>query len=148
MATTAVVIPVKDGARWLAEVLAAVAREQPDEVLVIDSGSSDGSVGIARSAGVTVLEIPPSEFGHGRTRNLAVEHTSGELIAFLTQDATPVPGWLAAYAEALALDERIAAAFGPHLPRPDTSPMIARELHRVLRRVQPRRRSRDPARPR
>ena len=128
MATTAVVIPVKDGARWLAEVLAAVAREQPDEVLVIDSGSTDGSVALAREAGVTVLEIPPAEFGHGRTRNLAVEHTSGDLIAFLTQDATPVPGWLAAYEEAFALDERVAAAFGPHLPRPGTSPMIAREL--------------------
>ena len=53
---------------------------------------------------------------------------SGELICFLTQDATPVPGWLEAYREAFALDERVGAAFGPHLPRPDTSPMIAREL--------------------
>ena len=128
MAGTSVVIPVKDGARWLAEVLAAVVRESPDELLVVDSGSADDSVAIARAAGATVLEIPPAEFGHGRTRNLAVRHTSGDLVAFLTQDATPVPGWLAALEEALALDERVAAAFGPHLPRPDTSPMIAREL--------------------
>jgi len=128
MATTSVVIPVKDGARWLAEVLAAVASEQPDEVLVIDSGSADDSAAIARAAGVTLLEIPAAEFGHGRTRNLALEHTSGELIAYITQDATPVPGWLAAYREAFDLDERVAAAFGPHLPRPGTSPMIAREL--------------------
>ena len=55
MATTSVVIPVKDGARWLAEVLAAVASEQPDEVLVIDSGSADDSARIARDAGVTLL---------------------------------------------------------------------------------------------
>ncbi|HMS60854.1 MAG TPA: glycosyltransferase [Solirubrobacteraceae bacterium] len=128
MAATAVVIPVKDGERWLAEVLDAVRREDPDELLVIDSGSSDGSAAIARAAGASVLEIPAAEFGHGRTRNLALEHTSGDLIAFITQDATPVPGWLAAYVEALALDDRVAAAFGPHLPRPDTSPMIAREL--------------------
>ena len=91
MATTSVVIPVKNGARWLAEVLGAVAGEHPDEVLVIDSGSADDSVAIARAAGATLLEIPAAEFGHGRTRNLALEHTSGELIAYITQDATPVP---------------------------------------------------------
>ncbi len=38
------------------------------------------------------------------------------------------PGWLAAYREAFELDPRVGAAFGPHLPDPDTSPMIAREL--------------------
>ena len=39
-----------------------------------------------------------------------------------------MPGWLDAYREAFALDERVGAAYGPHLPRADTSPMIAREL--------------------
>ena len=124
-----VVIPVKDGARYLEEVLAAVLAQEPGlEVLVIDSGSRDGSPAIARAAGVELLEIEPATFGHGRTRNLGAERTSGELICFLTQDATPLPGWLAAFREALALEERVGAAFGPHLPRPDTSPMIAREL--------------------
>jgi glycosyltransferase involved in cell wall biosynthesis/GT2 family glycosyltransferase len=122
------VIPVKDGERYLAEMLAAVTREAADEILVVDSGSADRSVEIAHAAGVEVLEIAPDTFGHGRTRNLAAERTTGELIAFLTQDATPIPGWLAAYREAFTLAERVGAAYGPHLPRPDTSPMIAREL--------------------
>jgi glycosyltransferase involved in cell wall biosynthesis len=128
MARTSVVIPVKDGGRRLAEVLAAVMAQGPDELLVIDSGSSDGSVALARTAGAQVLEIEPQSFGHGRTRNFGVERTSGEIVLFLTQDATPVEGWLSAYLEALALDERVGAAFGPHRPRPGTSPMIAREL--------------------
>ena len=88
----------------------------------------DGSPEIARAAGAELLEIAPAEFGHGRTRNLAAEHTSGELICFLTQDATPLPGWLDAYEEAFALADDVGAAFGPHRPRPDTSVMIAREL--------------------
>ena len=123
-----VVIPVKDGERYLAELLDALARERPDQVLVIDSGSRDRSLEIVRAAGVELLEIDPAEFSHGPTRNLGAEHTTGELICFLTQDATPCPGWLAAYCEAFALEERVGAAYGPHLPRADTSPMIAREL--------------------
>ena len=124
----AVVVPVKDGARYLAELLAALAREAVDEVLIIDSGSRDGSVEIARSAEVEVLEITPTDFGHGRTRNLGAAQTSTEIVAFLTQDATPVPGWRAAMLEAFELDPSIGVVFGPHLPRPATSPMIAREL--------------------
>ncbi|HEY1832983.1 MAG TPA: glycosyltransferase [Solirubrobacteraceae bacterium] len=126
--STSVVIPVLDGRRYLRELLDALAGERPDEVLVIDSGSSDGSPEIARAAGVELLRVEPSSFGHGRTRNLGAEHTRGELICFLTQDATPLPGWLAALREAFALDERIGAVYGPHRPRQDTSPMIAREL--------------------
>ncbi|HKG40073.1 MAG TPA: glycosyltransferase [Conexibacter sp.] len=131
MSRVSVVIPVKDGERYLAELLDAVAREGADEVLVIDSGSTDRSLEIVRSArGVELLQIDPAEFGHGRTRNLGAERTSGELICFLTQDATPTPGWLDAVRAAFALDAQVGAVFGPHLPRADTSPMIARELER------------------
>ncbi len=124
-----VIVPVRDGERYLEELLAGLsAQGERLEILVIDSGSRDRSPDIARAAGVELLEIPAGDFGHGRTRNLGAERTSGELICFLTQDATPLPGWLAAYREAFGLADRVGAAFGPHLARPDTSPMIAREL--------------------
>ncbi len=122
------VIPVKDGERHLGELLVALARQGEAEVLVIDSGSRDRSVEIARAAGARLVQIEPEEFGHGRTRNLGAERSSGELICFLTQDAVPAEGWLDAYREAFELDQRVGAAYGPHLPRPETSPMIAREL--------------------
>ena len=72
---------------------------------------------IARAAGVSVLEIEPASFGHGRTRNMGAP-----------QDATPVPECLAADRESHALSDRVCAVFGAHLPPPETSPMIAREL--------------------
>lgn len=131
------VIPVKDGERYLEELLQALAREGVGEILVIDSGSRDASRAIARAAGVEVLEIEPDEFGHGRTRNLGAQSTQGELICFLTQDATPVPGWLEAYRAAFALDSRVGAAYGPHVPRADTSPMIARELEEFFTAFSP-----------
>lgn len=136
-ATVSVIIPVKNGEEYLAELLAAVQREGADEVLVIDSGSTDRSLEIAHGFGVTVLEIPPEEFGHGRTRNFGAERTSGDLICFLTQDATPLPGWLTAYREAFALAPRVGAAYGPHVPRPEASPMIARELEEFFASFSP-----------
>ncbi|WP_272474711.1 glycosyltransferase [Baekduia alba] len=133
MRSVSVVIPVKDGARYLRELLVAVFAQAADapgglDVLVIDSGSRDDSVAIARAAGAEVLEIDPATFGHGRTRNAGAEATRGDVIAFLTQDATPVPGWLAGLLSGFALAADVGAVYGPHRARPDTSPMIAREL--------------------
>jgi O-antigen biosynthesis protein len=123
-----VVIPVKNGGPLLGRALEA-ARAQGDlELIVIDSGSRDGSQEVARAAGATLIEIEPHEFGHGRTRNLGAERSSGDLIAFLTQDAVPAEGWLDALRESFELADRVGAAYGPHLPQADTSPMIAREL--------------------
>ena len=134
--TISVVLPVKNGARHLPEVLDAISRQRIDaavEVLVVDSGSSDGSVEIARAAGARVLEIEPSEFGHGSTRNLAAAEARGERIAFLTQDATPASElWLAELVSPLDEQGRVGLSFGPHLPRQDTSPMVARELEQFF----------------
>ena len=128
MRPVSVVIPVKNGGALLRDVLEAVRAQGELELIVTDSGSTDGSAELARAAGAELLEVAPGEFGHGRTRNLAAERSGGELICFLTQDAVPEPGWLDAYREAFELDPRVGAAYGPHLPFPDTSPMIARDL--------------------
>jgi O-antigen biosynthesis protein len=136
--SVSVVIPVKDGARYLEQLLAAVGEQGRDvELLAIDSGSTDGSVELARAGGAAVHEIPPQEFGHGRTRNLAMQLTAGDVVCFLTQDAVPTPGWLAAHLAALELDPRVGAAYGPHLAWPDTSPMIARELDEFFASMSP-----------
>jgi GT2 family glycosyltransferase/glycosyltransferase involved in cell wall biosynthesis len=125
---TSVVIPVKNGARWLPETLEALRRDKPREILVIDSGSSDRSAPVARECGARVLQIRPEEFGHGRTRNLGVAVTDGSLVCFLSQDALPRPGWLRAFDAVMSGHPAVGAAFGPQLPRPDTSPLVAREL--------------------
>ena len=132
MVSVSVVIPVRDGERHLGNVLRALRREGPDEVLVIDSGSRDRSREIAREGGSDLIEIEPADFGHGRTRNLGAERTTCQLICFLTQDAEPIEGWLGAYCEAFGIAERLSrlrvrAGVGKH------AEMVSRdEVRRAL----------------
>ena len=129
-----VAIPVKNGGALLDETLAAVAAQRlPDgvelELLVCDSGSTDGSLDTARRHGATVIEISPHTFNHGTTRNLLARAAHGTHIAFLTQDSTPAgPDWLVTLLGAFDLANDVAMAFGPYIPRPGASPMVVREL--------------------
>jgi glycosyltransferase involved in cell wall biosynthesis len=133
-ARVTVAIPVYNGARYLDEVLAAVRAQRTDaevELLVLDSGSSDGSPEIAARHGARVQRIPKAEFSHGGTRNRMVEAAAGEIVVFLTQDATPAhDGWLAAVLEGFAQADDVALVFGPHDARPGASHMIKCEMER------------------
>jgi rhamnosyltransferase len=90
MPEVTVVIPVYNGGRALRGVLEALAVQSvPHELLVCDSGSSDGSAGLARSRGARVLEIDRASFSHGGTRNLLLGEAKTAYVAMLTQDAEP-----------------------------------------------------------
>jgi rhamnosyltransferase len=91
------------------------------EVLVIDSGSGDRTIEHAETAGLRVHSIPPSEFGHGRTRNLGVQLTEGDVVCFLTQDVLPcTPDWPLRFAAMLA-EPGVAGVYGRQVPRDATA---------------------------
>jgi rhamnosyltransferase len=119
-----VVIPTLNGGRlfrFLCKNLQDLRERMGVEVLIIDSGSTDGSAEIARDHGLDVHPITKGQFGHGRTRNLGVEMTSGEVVAFLTQDVLPVtPDWPLRFVEALE-DPTVAGVYGRQVPRDATT---------------------------
>ena len=129
-----VAIPVLNGARYLDEVLRAVRDQAVDrevEIVVVDSGSTDGSVEIAERHGAAVHRIEKREFSHGGTRNLLMGLAAGDHVAFITQDATPASRqWLASLLAGFEQADDVAATFGPHVPRPDASHMIKSEMER------------------
>ena len=131
-AIVTVAIPVLDGAPMLADTLAAVRAQcvaAELELLVADSGSTDGSRELAVGQGATVIDIPRKEFSHGGTRNLLISQARGSHVAFLTQDAIPSDeSWLARLLDGFDLAADIGLVFGPYRARPDASLMVRREL--------------------
>jgi rhamnosyltransferase len=120
MTKTSIVIPTKNGAEWIGECLEAVYSQEEVgsvEVLIVDSGSTDRTLEIARKYPVRIEEIPAGEFHHARTRNYAASLTGGKYLVFLSQDAIPASArWLAAMLRNFE-DETVGAAYGRQMPK-------------------------------
>lgn len=121
-----VVIPVKDGGDDLCRCLDALAGQMIGddvEIVVIDSGSSDGSAELAYQFGARVEKIRPEEFNHGATRNLGARLATGDVLVFTSQDASAADSnWLRNLVQPLRDDERVAGVYGRQLPREDAKP--------------------------
>lgn len=129
----AVILLTKNSQRYLAELLDAVYAEAAGralEVIAVDSGSRDATLEIYQRYPVRLFQIPPAEFNHGETRNFGARQAgpSVRYLIFLTHDATPQPGWLAALLADLDADPQVAGAFSRHLPRPTCPLPMARLL--------------------
>lgn len=104
----------------LLERLSAQETDFDYEVIVVDSGSTDGTAELARRYGAHVHRIPQAAFDHGMTRNTGISLSRGEYVALIVQDAAPLDGrWLAAMVENLDRDEIVAGVYGRQTPRPE-----------------------------
>lgn len=121
-----IVIPVLNGGAALDRCLAGIASQVVDEeveVVILDSGSTDGSVDVARKAGAHVREISPAEFGHGRTRNLGASLARGDVLVFTSQDTVAADEhWVARLTVAVRSSADIAGAYGRQIPHDDALP--------------------------
>lgn len=121
-----VLIPVRDGGAQLARCLDRVRAQrigEDYEVLVVDSGSTDGTPELARARGARVHSIPAGEFHHGATRNLCARLARGEVLVFTTHDAYPeADDWLELLVRPLREDPGVAGVYGRQLAHLDASP--------------------------
>lgn len=103
------------------------------ELIVIDSGSSDGSTELIQKAGPRFfIQIRPDEYNPSRVMNLGMKLARSEFGIFLNADATPQnSNWLAPLVKALQ-DPRTAAAFGKQVPRPDCRAVYAHDYERCF----------------
>ncbi len=99
MPAVSVIVPARDAEATVARTLEALARqdlETPYEVILVDDGSTDRTVELARAAPgpVTVLRQEPR--GPGAARNRGVREASASALAFCDADCFPAPEWLRA----------------------------------------------------
>ena len=110
------------------EVLRAQVGAFEVDVLVVDSGSTDATVEIARSHGARVLELPPADFDYSSTLNLGIEEVDGDLVVVLSAHAIPIGcDWLARTTRWFD-DPRVAGVASRQVPWPDAPWM---EVHRL-----------------
>jgi rhamnosyltransferase len=117
-----VLIPAKDEAVNMRPCLDAVFSQKgvPEfEVVLVDSGSKDGTPDIVKSYPVRLYQIPPHEFHHARTRNYLASLSKGKYLVYLNADAFPAsPDWMSSLLANFS-DPSVAAAYGRHLPKSD-----------------------------
>ena len=92
------------------------------DVIVVDDGSTDATAAIARSFGVRVISTPNRGLSHAR--NLGLNAASGEIVAYIDDDAYPDPHWLTYLARAFMNSDH-AGVGGPNIPPPGDGPIAA-----------------------
>lgn len=114
------VIPCFNASRTLPMVLAALKRQtrRPEEMIVIDDGSVDGSGALAEAAGVRVVRHPGNR-GLAEARNTALAEAHGELLVFIDADAVPRPDLTARLCRGYEEDPTLCGVGGQVMEQPD-----------------------------
>lgn len=121
-----VVLPTCNAGNRFRECAEILAKQSANiaEVLVIDSSSDDETVDIAKDYGFHVEVIAKPYFGHGKTRQYALEKAQTEIVVFMTQDALLKDEYsVQKLVDFLLSDEALVAVYGRQLPYPHTGPL-------------------------
>jgi glycosyltransferase involved in cell wall biosynthesis len=134
-----VALPVRNGGELLARVLDALGRQSVEhELLICDSGSTDGSLELARRRGARLIEISPETYTHGGARNTLMAQAAGERVALISQDAEPADErWLENLLGGLELAADVAIVYGSYVARNDAALAVRLELDGWFRSLSP-----------
>ena len=124
-------LPTRNAGPEFPQVLARMLDQELDselEVLITDSGSTDGTAEFLRDQPVDLQEIPAAEFNHGLTRNAGIRRAKGEIVILATQDAMPVDRhWIHNLVRNYE-DPAVAGVYSGQTLRVDANPFVRHRL--------------------
>lgn len=141
MPKVSIIIRAKNEERYIGRVMEKVFSQdfKDFEVIVIDSGSTDRTVEIAKGFDIRLLEIPPQEFSYGYALNLGARTAEGKIIVNLSAHAAPANNkWLENLIAPLRRHD-VAGVYGRQIPDAGSSPIEKRDLfesYMGLRKIQ------------
>ncbi|MEM7586460.1 MAG: glycosyltransferase [Acidobacteriota bacterium] len=119
MPKLSIIVPVRDHAAELELCLQAIRASAQGhdevEVLVVDTGSTDGSLEVARQAGIEVVDA--GRVTAAAARNAGARRAQGDLLAFVDADIVIAPSWVAVALSALEVMDIAATGTRPFAPQ-------------------------------
>ncbi|AUD05065.1 glycosyltransferase family 2 protein [Spirosoma pollinicola] len=117
-----VVIPTYNAISYLPKLLQKLGQQTlAHELIIIDSGSTDGTKELLNGTKATLVNIDQASFNHGSTRNLGLNIAQRDIVLFMTQDALPVTSnTFELLVNMLCSSDNIAMAYGRQLPYAET----------------------------
>jgi glycosyltransferase involved in cell wall biosynthesis len=99
-----VIIPCRNGGQWLAEAIESCLAQSwtTREIIIVDNGSSDRSLAVARYYEPAVVTLQCHQPGASAARNVGLERARGDFIQFLDADDAIDPDKIGAQLERLA----------------------------------------------
>jgi len=127
-----IVIRTYNEAKWLGEALeACVAQDSSEcsfEIVIVDSGSTDGTLEIAEKHGCRITHIKKSDFTFGRSLNVGCEFAKGRVLVFISGQCIPVGDkWLINLIRPL-LDGQCSFTYGRQIGRPGITKFSEQQL--------------------
>lgn len=136
-----VFIPTYFGEQYLDNILKMVFKQKIDktfEVLIYDTSSKDSTPKIIEKYAkkydnLRWKTITKEEYGHGKTRAAAAYDAKGEIVVYLSQDATPqTPNWLYEMVKPFELHDKVMGVLGKQVPWPTAPPVLKYEIRNVF----------------
>lgn len=122
-----IIIRCKNESKSIEKCIRAILSQKTNEkyeIIVIDSGSTDKTIDLAKKYNVTIYTIPSEQFQFGSSINLGIKLAEGKYCVFVSAHAIPANNvWLAELIDPMQKDERIAGTFSRQLYY-DTSDFI------------------------
>ncbi len=113
-ASVGATIPAYNAERWLADAIGSLLAQTvpPQDILVLDDGSTDATAAVAAGFGDPVRVFSQPNMGIGAARNRAVELVRGQIVAFLDADDLYTPSSIAIRLDVLAKRLHVGMVFG------------------------------------